>query len=110
LGVLIFGFIVLGSFILGALTSPPILGFTFKPFGKLIFPPFFLPLQKLLNPFFKHCMPFLIAICLAFAAAAFFKAAAPPVFAMAAIVKPTLTIFPIFFNFLRIKTRFEETM
>jgi hypothetical protein len=52
-------------------------------------------------------MPFLMAICLTFAAAAFFNAAAPPVLAMAAIVNPTLTILPIFFNFLRKRMRFE---
>jgi hypothetical protein len=52
-------------------------------------------------------MPFLIAICLAFAAAAFFNAATPPVLAMAATVNPTLTILPILFNFLRIRIRFE---
>jgi hypothetical protein len=48
-----------------------------------------------------------MAICLTFAAAAFFNAAAPPVLAMAAIVNPTLTILPIFFNFLRKRMRFE---
>jgi hypothetical protein len=60
--------------------------------------PFFLPLQKLLNPFFKHCIPFRIAICLAFAAAAFFNPATPPVFAIAATFNPTRIILPMRLN------------
>jgi hypothetical protein len=77
--------------------------FIFAPFLIILFA----PLQKLLNPFLRHCNPFLIAICLAFAAAAFFNAATPPVFAIAATVNPTFTIFPILFNFLRIRIRLE---
>jgi hypothetical protein len=88
-------------------TPDPTLGLIFKFLRCPTLTPFLFPLQKLLNPFFKHCIPFLIAICFSFAAAAFFNAAAPPVLAMAAIVNPTLTILPIFFNFLRIRTRFE---
>jgi len=47
-----------------------------------------LPLHKLLNPFFKHCNPLRIANSFAFFAAAVFKAATPPVFAMAATFTP----------------------
>jgi hypothetical protein len=59
---------------------------------------FFPPLQKLLKPFFKHCNPFLMAYSLAFAAAAFFNAATPPVFAIIAILRPTFAIFTIRLN------------
>jgi hypothetical protein len=60
--------------------------------------PIFLPLQKLLNPFFKHCIPFLIANCLTFCAAAIFSAATPPVFAIAATFRPTRIILPMRFT------------
>jgi hypothetical protein len=67
----------------------------------------FLPLQKLLSPFFRHCNPFLMAICFSFAAAAVLSAATPPVLTMAATVNPVLTIFPNFFSFFLKSTRLE---
>jgi len=68
---------------------------------------FFLPLQKLLSPFFRHCNPFLMAICFNFSAAAVLRAATPPVLTMVATVNPVLTIFPIFFSFFLKSTRLD---
>jgi hypothetical protein len=83
-------------------TFPPIFAliFGFNPFNAPAFT-FFFPLQKLLKPFFKHCMPFRMANCLALAAAAFFNPAAPPVFAIAATFKPIFAIFINRLNLLR---------
>ena len=86
------------------LTNAPALPFSFI---FLIIDPFFFPLQKLLSPFFKHCIPFLIANCLTFAAAAAFNPATPPVFTIAATFNPTLAILTNLFNFLRNNLRFE---
>ena len=91
-------------------TFPPIFAliFGFNPFNAPAFT-FFFPLQKLLKPFFKHCIPFRMANCLAFAAAAFFNPAAPPVFAMAATFKPIFAIFINRLNLLR-STLLSETI
>ena len=86
------------------LTNAPILPFSFI---FLIIDPFFFPLQKLLKPFFKHCIPFLIANCLAFATATAFNPGMPPVFTIAATFKPTFAILTNLFNFLRNNLRFE---
>jgi hypothetical protein len=69
-------------------------------------PNLFFPLQKLLNPFFKHCSPFLMANSLAFDNSNAFN---PAGFAIAAILIPVFTTFAIFLNFLAKSSR-PDTM
>ena len=63
--------------------------------------PFFFPLQKLLRPFLMHCNAFFNANSFAFAMAAAFNAATPPVFNIKPNFNPVLRSFPnllLFFN------------